>query len=356
MGAKEFGYGRRGGVKCLLPETQIIYDTPDALQAHTYINRGRPISPFPCPSLINSGKELGMAKQELVWFVTGASKGLGLALTKRILARGDRVVATARNPRALEPLLADPATDRTRIFVLELDVTSPAETVRDTVSKAVEHWGRVDVLVNNAGMGGGVGPSEEQGVEHMMEVMRTNYMGTLNVTHAFLPHMRERRSGTILLFGSRTAYRNEFVGPSAYAASKAAVHAYGETLRAELAPFNVRVSVVVPGYFDSGLALPLVGTPIADYDAAREELKKRVAMRDRLPNPGDPEKGMEAIVDVVRGEGRAASHAPGVLPTWLFLGGDCLGDVKARAEKLTQVVDAWKDVGSGLGKEDPAWF
>ncbi|KAJ2981759.1 hypothetical protein NUW54_g10830 [Trametes sanguinea] len=172
--------------------------------------------------------------------------------------------------------------------------------------------------------------------------------------------MRERRSGTILLFGSRTAYRNEFLSTllfvAAYAASKAAVHAYGETLRVEVAPFNIRVSVVVPGHFDSGLALPLVGAPIADYDAAREELKKRIAMRDRLPNPGDPEKGMEAVVDAVRGEGRAAGHAKGSLPTWLFLGSDCLGDVKARAGRLTQVAEEWQDVGSSLGKQDPAWF
>ncbi|CDO68982.1 hypothetical protein BN946_scf184777.g12 [Trametes cinnabarina] len=154
-----------------------------------------------------------MSTKELVWFVTGASRGLGLALTKRILARGDRVVATARNLNAFDPLLADPSTDRSRILILQLDVTSPADAVQGVVREAVEHWGRIDVLVNNAGMGGGVGPSEEQGVDHMMEVMRTNYTGTLSVTHAVLPHMRKRCAGTVLLFGSRTAYRNEFLGP-----------------------------------------------------------------------------------------------------------------------------------------------
>ncbi|KAI0328782.1 NAD-P-binding protein [Cubamyces sp. BRFM 1775] len=296
-----------------------------------------------------------MSQEQLVWFITGkssgASTGLGLALTKRILARGDCVVATARDTTRFEPLLSDPNTDHSRITVLELDITSPAPVVRDIVKKAVEHWGRIDVLVNNAGVGGGVGPSEEQGLEHMMKVMTVNYGGTVNVTNAVLPHMRERRSGIVLIYGSRTGYRNEFLGPSPYASSKAAVHSYGETLSAEVAPFNIRVSVVVPGMFDTGLSMPIVGSPIADYDRAREELRKRVENRHRLPNQGDPAKGMDALVDVVRGEGRAKDKG-GELPLWLFLGGDCLADVKARADKLKKVAEEWADVGTGLGKDD----
>ncbi|KAI8973104.1 NAD-P-binding protein [Trametes punicea] len=297
-----------------------------------------------------------MSKQQLVWFVTGASVGMGLALTKRILARGDCVIATARDVRRFDPLLADPDTDRNRIFVLELDITSPAAVVQDVMRKAVGNWGRIDVLVNNAATSGGVGPSEEQGLDHMMEVMKTNYAGTISVTHAVLPYMRERRSGTVILFGSRTAYRNEFLGPSAYAVSKAAVHAYGETLSAELAPFNIQVCVVVPGTFDSGLAMPIVGTPIPDYDNAREELRKRVEQRHRQPNQGDPVKGMDALVDVVKGEGRAEGKRKEgePLPTWLFLGSDSLEGVNARADKLKKVAKEWADVGSGLGKDDVA--
>ncbi|KAI0777435.1 NAD-P-binding protein [Trametes elegans] len=290
-----------------------------------------------------------MSKQ-LVWFVTGASHGLGLALTERILARGDKVIATARNIKRFDPFLSKPDTDRNRIHILELDITSPTPVVQEVVAKAVEHWGHIDVLVNNAGIGGGVGPSEEQGVEHMFEVMRTNYAGTVSVTNAVLPYLRKRHAGTVLIIGSRSGYRNEFLGPSAYTSSKAAVHAYGETLSAEVAPFNIRVSVVVPGAFDSGLELPLVGTPIPDYDSAREELRKRVEGRKSLPNQGDPVKGMDALVDAVRGEGRAQGKGP--LPLWLFLGNDSLADVKARADKLKKVAEEWANVGSGLGKDD----
>ncbi|KAI0666454.1 hypothetical protein C8Q78DRAFT_1059629 [Trametes maxima] len=186
----------------------------------------------------------------------------------------------------------------------------------------------------------------------MLDVMNVNYGGTLSVTHAVLPYMRERREGTILIIGSRSGYRNEFLGPSAYSASKAAVHAYGEVLSAEVAPFNIRVTVVVPGAFDTGLALPIVGTPIADYDQAREALRKRVEGRKNLPNQGDPVKGMEALVDAVRGEGRADGKGP--LPLWLFLGSDCLADVQARADRLKKVAEEWKDVGSKLGKDDLA--
>ncbi|KAI0349880.1 NAD-P-binding protein [Trametes cingulata] len=302
-----------------------------------------------------------MSKQ-LVWLITGASTGLGLALTERLLARGDRVVATARKSSLsrFEPLLSRPETDRTRIVILELDITSPLVVLQDVVKQAVDHWGRIDVLVNNAGIGGGVGPSEELRlrvhtslrVDLMLRVMTTNYAGTISITNAVLPHMRSRRAGTVLLVGSRTGYRNEFLGPSAYAASKAAVHSYGETLSAELAPFNIRVCVVVPGAFDTGLTLPVVGTPIPDYDEAREELRKRVEGRKRLPNQGDPVKGMNVLIDVVRGEGKA--EGKGGLPLWLFLGSDCLADVKARADKLKRVAEEWADVGSGLGKDDTA--
>ncbi|KAI0367715.1 NAD-P-binding protein [Pilatotrama ljubarskyi] len=294
-----------------------------------------------------------MSKQ-LVWLITGASTGLGLALTERLLARGDRVVATARKSSLsrFEPLLARPDTDRSRILVLEFDITSPFDVLQRVVRNAVDHWGRIDVLVNNAGTSGATGPSEELGTDLMMQAMSTNYAGTINVTNAVLPYMRSRREGTVLLVGSRTGYRNEFLGPSAYAASKAAVHSYGETLSAELAPFNIRVCVVVPGAFDTGLALTIDGTPIPDYDKAREELRKRIEGRKRLPNQGDPVKGMDALVDAVRGEGKAKGKVG--LPLWLFLGNDCLADVKARADELKMVAEEWADVGSGLGKDDPA--
>ncbi|KAI0635368.1 NAD-P-binding protein [Trametes polyzona] len=291
--------------------------------------------------------------RQLVWFITGASTGFGLALTKRILARGDRVIATARDTSRFDPLLSHPDTDRDRIHVLELDITSPFAIVQGVAQKAADRWDRIDVLVNNAGVGGGAAPSEELSIDLIVQVMKTNYLGTINVTNAVLPHMRKRREGTVLIFGSRTAYRNEFLGPSAYAASKAAVHSYGETLSAEVAEFNIRVAIVVPGAFATGFAPPLAEpAPIPDYDRAREELRKRLEDRDHAPNQGDPAKGMDALMDVVKGEGKAAGK--GKMPLWLFLGDDSLSDVKARASKLLRTADEWADVGTGLGQDDLA--
>ncbi len=128
--------------------------------------------------------------------------------------------------------------------------------------------------------------------------------------------------------------------------------AYGETLSAEVAPFNIRVTVVVPGTFDTPLAHPIIGTPIADYDSARAVLRQRVEAAKNMPNKGDPTKGMDALMDAVRGDGRAAGKAG--LPLWLFLGSDCIADVKGRADRLKSVAEEWLAVGSGLGQDDPA--
>ena len=159
---------------------------------------------------------------------------------------------------------------------------------------------------------------------------------------------------------------------AAYTSSKAAVHgtvpllfskdshvltppshptAYGETLSAELAPFNIRVLIVAPGQFKTELSHPILGTPIADYDAARDTLRKQVEWSKHVPGQGDPAKGMDALVDVVRGEGRAAGHA-GTLPLWLVLGKDAIPDVKARAKRLADAAEEWKEVSEGLTVDD----
>ena len=160
----------------------------------------------------------------------------------------------------------------------------------------------------------------------------------------------------------------------AYSTTKAAVHgtyarfncfvpchcllspallAYGETLSAELAQFNIRVLVVSPGTFDTSprLAVHTPALPIEDYDAAREELRKRLAMRPRIPNMGDPTKGMDALVDVVRGEGKAEGRG-GEVPRWLFLGSDSIAAAEGRAEALRGVAEGWREVGTGLGRDD----
>lgn len=232
-----------------------------------------------------------MPPDSKIWLITGTSSGLGLALVRRVLARGDRVIATARARAALEggqgqegqegqegrfaePLLSlsdewgTRGEDRLRL--LELDVSAPFAEVQRQAEAAIAFWGRVDVLVNNAGtVGREFGPSEELGLEGMAAPFEVNFFGVVKVTNAFLPHMRSRGDGTIVIIGSRSVYFNEFPGVAAYAASKAAVHSYSETLSVELAPLNIRVLLVVPGAFDAG-GIPPITETLPGYERAHD--------------------------------------------------------------------------------------
>ncbi|TFY80834.1 hypothetical protein EWM64_g3173, partial [Hericium alpestre] len=215
------------------------------------------------------------AKSSRIWLITGASAGLGFALTKRVLARGDRVLAGVRNI-AKFPTGELPPADSARAHVFALDVSHPASEIKARVDSAISVWGRVDVLVNNAGIGIRA-IQEEGGAEYLAQSLQTNLFGVMNVTNAVLPHMRSRKDGTVVIIGSRSAWRNEFPGIGLYAISKAAVHSYGETLSAELAPFNIRVLIVCPGSFKTPGIYPSTtsGTPIGDYASTRTAIAER---------------------------------------------------------------------------------
>ncbi|KAH9173979.1 NAD-P-binding protein [Lactarius sanguifluus] len=281
-----------------------------------------------------------------VWFITGASTGLGLALTRSVLARGDHVIATARSLKSFDELRQDPKFDGTRLRFLTLEVTSPMVEIKQRVDEALAIWGRIDVVVNNAGRIT-YGLSEELGAEGIMNDVNTNFVGPINVTNAVLPSMRARRDGTIVFIGSRSTYRTQIAGVVSYSASKAALHSYAETLSKELEHFNIRVTIAVPGSFATKFNAPIrSGTPLAGYEGLRDHLDKFVQNYAKIPM-GDPDLGMSALVDVVRGEGRAANHGPP--PLWLFLGEDSMRDVRLRTQVLQSALEEWKDVGSNLG-------
>ncbi|KAH9059839.1 NAD-P-binding protein [Lactarius vividus] len=279
-------------------------------------------------------------------FASGASTGLGLALTRSVLGRGDYVIAAGRSLKSFNKLRQDPKFDGTRLRFLTLDVTSPTVEIKQRVDEALTIWGRIDVLVNNAGRIT-YGLSEELGAERIINDMNTNFVGPINVTNAVLPSMRGRRDGTIIFVGSRSAYRTQLTGVASYSASKAALHSYAETLSTELEHFNVRVTIAIPGGFATKFnALTLSGTPLAGYEALRDRLAKFGKNYAKIPK-GDPDLGMSALVDVVRCEGRAANHGPP--PLWLFLGEDSMRDVRLRTQALQSALEEWKDVGSNLG-------
>ncbi|KAJ7882629.1 hypothetical protein B0H14DRAFT_2339907, partial [Mycena olivaceomarginata] len=210
-------------------------------------------------------------------------------------------------------------------------------------------WGRIDVLVNNAGYGA-KGVLEEAGCV----ICVTNVFGALDMTTAVLPYMRKEKSGTIVMLGSRTSWRPEnTVCPSAaalrllLASSKAALRVFSETLASEVAVFSIRVLIIEPAAFRTGALIsnPMyTGNPLPAYDAMRAAAIDRYKWTQENVT-GDPAKAMEAVVDVVRGEGKAAGR-PWSL--YLVLGDVGVSGVTEKCDTIKNVVERWRDVSTGL--------
>ncbi|KAJ7927463.1 hypothetical protein B0H13DRAFT_2182795 [Mycena leptocephala] len=274
-----------------------------------------------------------------VWLIKGASSGFGRSLISSVLARGDRVIATSRS---LEPIQNLEGTND-NLRLLQLDVTAGEDLLRRRVSDAVAIWGRIDVLVNNAGSCY-LGILEEGGSALLRRQYEVNVFGLLDVTSACLPHMRAQNEGTIVVLGSRSAWACETIGLGAYGSSKAAVHSLTETLSVELAQFNIRVLLVQPSAFRTRMVRTAdnynVDNPIAAYDDTRRENIDAYERRDGN-QAGDPDKAMDAVVDVVRGEG-AAQGKP--WSGYLLLGKEADRDVRAKCKMMTDHLDEWGEV------------
>ncbi|KAG5727376.1 hypothetical protein E4T56_gene12079 [Termitomyces sp. T112] len=279
-----------------------------------------------------------MTNKHLVWLITGTSSGLGRELVIAALKRGDKVIATAR-ARSLDRLdvLKVQGAD-----ILELDVTDTLENLREVARKAVELYGRVDVLINNAGYLL-VGAIEENTPEETFDEFNTNVLGALNVARAFLPYMRERQTGTILFLGSLRGW-GAFPNAGIYTATKFALRGLSTTLHAEISPLGLRSICAEFGYFRTpilatahrvpqGVRIPDYG-PVTDADNA-------FMKRYDGSQLGDPVKGVELIVDVVRGEGLAHGKP---FPTVLAVGSDCYNIAKTESEKTLIRLEDWKDV------------
>jgi NAD(P)-dependent dehydrogenase (short-subunit alcohol dehydrogenase family) len=253
-----------------------------------------------------------------VWFVTGASSGFGLEISRQALRRGDAVVATARRPDAAAAALDAP---RDRLAVVPLDVTSePA--AKAAVERAVELFGRIDVLVNNAGRGL-FGAVEETTLGDARALFEPNVFGVLAVTRSVLPVMRRQRSGRIVMMSSMGGFSSG-AGFGVYAASKFAVEAIGEALAEELAPFGVRVTIVQPGVFETGFAVSSserASEPVAAYAPAGDTVEQ---YDDGVPG-GDPAAAAAAIV------GLADQEDP---PLRLPLGEDAVARIRVKAQAV----------------------
>jgi NAD(P)-dependent dehydrogenase (short-subunit alcohol dehydrogenase family) len=228
-----------------------------------------------------------------VWLVTGASRGLGLAICRAALDRGDHVVATARTPASLEPLAAA----NPRALVLRLDVTD-ATSIRDAVREAVQRFGRIDVVVNNAGYGH-VGAIEELSDDELRQQYEVNVFGVLRVTRAVLPQLRHQRSGHLVQMSSLNGIVG-MAGGGHYAASKFAVEGMSESLAEEVAPLGIRVTIVEPGPYRTEFAGAgaRFARPMVDYAPTVGPVREALAALDGN-QPGDPAEAAQAIVACV---------------------------------------------------------
>ena len=225
-----------------------------------------------------------------VWFITGASRGFGRVWAEAALKRGDRVVAAARNPSALDELVE---TYEDAVLVLPLDVTD-RDAVFKAVAKAFVHFGRLDVILCNAGYGY-MGAIEELQPEQVKANFETNVFGTLSVIQAALPILRTRGSGHIITVSSIGGVIGFPTGGS-YTASKFAIEAMSEALAGEVAPFGIKVTILEPGQFGTNFQSAVQRPPaIAAYDPIRQAIRSSFKPED----VGDPAATAAAIFEVV---------------------------------------------------------
>ncbi len=233
-----------------------------------------------------------------VWFITGCSSGLGRALAARVLERGHRLIATARHPETLAALVA---TYPDRCRALALDVTEAAQ-VAPVVAQAAEVFGRLDVVVNNAGYGL-VGAVEECDDAQITRNFETNFFGALRVIRAALPILRAQRRGHFVNVSAAAVIAN-YPGFSIYGATKWALEGVSESLAAEVRPLGLRVTIVQPGPFRTDfVARSLEGATrhIPDYDSSSGKFRRFLeTMSGR--QPGDPIKAADAIIAAVASE------------------------------------------------------
>ncbi len=274
-----------------------------------------------------------------VWLVTGAGRGMGVDIAKAALAAGHAVVATARNTDTVTAALGQDDD----LLAVKLDVTDPADA-EAAVTAAVERFGRIDVLVNNAG-NFYAGFFEEISPQDFRAQVETTLFGPLHVTRAVLPVMRAQRSGLVVAISSTAGIvGQEFC--TAYAAAKFGVEGWIESLTPEVAPFGIRTMLVEPGFFRTQLLTP-ASTNYAEpsLDDYAERTKQTIAAWNGMngQQAGDPAKLAAALVTVTEQENP---------PLRWVAGADAVATVKQKAKDLLAQVDAYRELSSNLAHDD----
>lgn len=276
-----------------------------------------------------------------VWFITGSSRGLGRSLTEAVLAKGDSVAATARNTNALKDLVAKYSK---QILPVTLDVTD-YDQVHLAVETAIAHFGKIDVLVNNAGFGI-VGAAEAFSDEQVRSQLETNLYAPIEITRAVLPHMRKQKSGRILQISS-IGGRVGNAGVSIYQAAKFGLSGFSEVLAKEVANLGILVTSIEPGGFRTDWAGDsMTYAPKIDGYHLVDKRSDFFQSKDFIPT-GDPEKAAKIMLDLV-------NHPQP--PVHLVLGSEAIGMLKHADAARTDEMEKWMEVSLSTDHDESTNF
>lgn len=278
--------------------------------------------------------------EKKVWFITGAGRGLGVDIARAALAAGHAVVGTARNAHSVTAALGE----HQDLLAVDLDVTDP-RAAEAAVAATVERFGRLDVLVNNAGSFQ-AGFFEEMTPEAFRSQIETTLFGPVNVTRAVLPQLRAQRSGLVVTISSTAGIASPVEFTSAYAASKFGVEGWMEALTPEVAPFGIRTMLVEPGFFRTELLTPqstqYAQPSIEDYAQRSQQTIDAWKSMDGTQG-GDPAKLADAIVQL------AASEEP---PARFAAGADAVAIFEQKANELLAQAAAHRELSTNLAHDD----
>ncbi|CAN7249823.1 oxidoreductase [Pararhizobium sp. LjRoot238] len=267
-----------------------------------------------------------------VWFITGASRGLGALITQEALKAGDAVVATARNPQTV----IDRFGNHPNLLAVALDVTNEKQAFA-AAEQAVKRFGKIDILLNNAGYGL-LGAVEEATAEEIEKLYATNVFGLLKVTRAVLPHMRRQRSGHVMNISSIGGYTG-FPGWGVYGSTKFAVEGLSESLAAEVTSLGIDVTVVEPGFFRTDFldetSLAISPSSIADYEQTPAGTMRDFAAGKNHGQPGDPARLAKAMITLANAENP---------PLRMPFGTDTVAAIGEKNASVAREVEKWREL------------
>lgn len=270
-----------------------------------------------------------------VWFVTGASKGFGLIMVKKLLQAGHQVAATSRNIADLDNEIGEKSAN---FLPLQVDLVNE-QSVASSIAETINTFGKIDVIINNAGYGQ-LGTLEELSDDETRKNFDVNVFGSLNVIRHIMPHFRANQSGQIFNISSIGGFMGAFAGWGVYCATKFAVAGFTEALAVEAKSHGISATVVYPGYFRTNFlvkgSLALPQNPIAEYKEARES-ETMHEQQISGNQPGDPEKAADVLIEV------AKNANP---PVHLFLGQDAYNMANAKLELIQNDLDTYKVLGT----------